>query len=193
MTDVADQPDPRLAPTIAAVTTIDPVDRREAASQREILRALTMLSAPFDQTAAVTHVTGSAVIVGSRGVVLHLHKRLKRWLQPGGHLDGGEWPHDGATRESHEETGLTVWHPPTGPVLLHVDAHDGGRGHRHLDLRYVLFAGDADPSPPPDESQDCRWFDLDDATAIADAGLRGALRRLRNLDRLEIVVRPWPS
>lgn len=185
MTRASRSPDPRLGPTVAAIAAIDPVDRRERMSQREILTSLARLNAPFDEHADPIHVTGSAVILGPRGVVLHLHKRLGRWLQPGGHLDPGEWPYDAAARESAEETALVVRHPRTGPVLLHVDSHDGGRGHRHLDLRYVLFAEDADPHPPPGESQACRWFGHDEAQELADPGLRGALRRLQTVQVLK--------
>lgn len=127
------------------------------------------------------HVTGSAIVVGPRGVVLHLHKRMGLWLQPGGHIDSGESPASAALRETKEETGLDVFHPDAGPQLIHVDAHDGPRRHFHLDVRYLLHVADADgdPVPPPDESPDCRWFDWDEAITIADAGLSGALRSLR--------------
>ena len=40
--------------------------------------------------------------------MLHLHKRLDLWLQPGGHIEPGETPWDAARREAHEETGLDV-------------------------------------------------------------------------------------
>jgi 8-oxo-dGTP pyrophosphatase MutT (NUDIX family) len=101
------------------------------------------------------------------------------WLQPGGHVDEGETPADAALREATEETGLDLRHvDPT--EIVHVDAHDGPRGHFHLDVRYLVEAtSEADPTPPPEESQDCRWFPWDEAIAIADAGLSGALRVLR--------------
>ena len=37
-----------------------------------------------------THVTASGIVVGRRGTVLHRHKRLGIWMQPGGHIDAGE-------------------------------------------------------------------------------------------------------
>ncbi len=125
------------------------------------------------------HVTGSAVVAGRRGIVLHMHKRLHRWLQPGGHLEPGEGPWDAALRESQEETGLVLAHPVGGPRLLHVDVHDGAKGHTHLDLRYLLVAPDRDPAPPPGESPEARWFGWDEAGAVADEALLGALRAAR--------------
>jgi 8-oxo-dGTP pyrophosphatase MutT (NUDIX family) len=113
--------------------------------------------------------------------VLHLHKRLNMWLQPGGHIDAGETPAEGALREAREETGLDVVHPATGPWLLHLDVHPGPRGHTHLDLRYLMYAPDADPAPGADESQDVRWFEWDTAIDMSDAGLAGCLRAVRRL------------
>jgi 8-oxo-dGTP pyrophosphatase MutT (NUDIX family) len=159
----------------AAVARHEPADRREARSRKRILSALAALPRPFDENADRLHVTGSAVVVGRRGTVLHRHKRLHRWLQPGGHLDPGERPCDAALRESEEETGLALDHPAEGPRLIHVDVHDGARGHTHLDLRYLLLAPDGDPAPLPDESPDARWYSWDEALALADEALAGAL------------------
>ena len=89
-----------------------PVDDRERESIDEFLNVVPQLVAPFSEHADIRHVTASAFVVGRRGVVLHLHKRLNMWLQPGGHIDDGEHPRDAAVRESHEELGLAVTHPP---------------------------------------------------------------------------------
>jgi hypothetical protein len=61
-----------------------------------------------------------------------------------------------------------------------VDVHDGGRGHTHLDLRYLLAVeGDEEPAPPSGESPEVRWFAWPDAVAIADPGLVGFLQAHR--------------
>jgi 8-oxo-dGTP pyrophosphatase MutT (NUDIX family) len=160
-----------------------PVDEREAAARLRILAEWERLADPLDQNLDPVHVTGSAIVVGPRGVLLHRHKRLGLWLQPGGHLDPGEMPWDAAVRETHEETGLALVADagPDGiPPLAHVDVHDGGRGHTHLDFRYLLVAGpDDEPRPAPGESTDVHWFGWEEAIARADPGLRGALLALR--------------
>ncbi|MGH9017046.1 MAG: NUDIX hydrolase [Acidimicrobiales bacterium] len=158
-----------------AVERHRPGDDREVAARICVLENLATLARPFDECSALVHVTGSAIVVGTRGTVLHRHKRLHRWLQPGGHLDPGETPWDAALRESREETGLTLEHPAPGPRLLHVDVHPGALDHVHLDLRYLLVAADEDPAPPPGESPEARWYTWDDAIAIADEALVGAL------------------
>lgn len=156
-----------------------PADDLERRSVGTFLAALEHLARPYDEHADPTHVTASAVVVGRRGTVLHVHRRLGTWLQPGGHVDAGEAPPAAALRESIEETGLALAHPASGPHLVHVDVHAAAGGHRHLDLRYVLLGPDADPAPPPGESPQVRWFPWDEAIVLADPGLATALRRAR--------------
>jgi len=167
----------------ADVVARQPVDEREAVSVERFLAAFDALAAPLDQESDPIHVTGSGIVVGPRGVVLLEHKRLGIWLQPGGHIDPGESPWAAALRESREETGLEVAFagPVDGagvPELIHVDVHEGGRGHTHLDLRYLIDGGDADPAPPEGESQNIGWFEWDAAIDRADPGLRGILLAL---------------
>ncbi|MPZ89552.1 MAG: NUDIX domain-containing protein [Nitriliruptorales bacterium] len=150
-------------------------------SARRILAELDRLPHPLDEHADPVHVTASAIVVGTRGVILHRHKRLGMWLQPGGHVDAGETLAVAALREAREETGLAVHHPPEGAQLVHVDVHEGGRGHLHLDVRYLMEADGSNPRPSAGESQQVRWFGWDEAIALADPGLEGGLRRLRPL------------
>lgn len=163
----------------AQVAGFVPQTPRERESQRRFLAELDRLPHPFREDADPVHVTGSAIIVGPRGTVLHLHKRLQRWMQTGGHLEAGEAPWDAALRESHEETGLPVAHAADPPELVHLDVHPAARGHTHLDLRYRVRSPDLEPSPPDGESPQVRWFTWDEALAVADDALVDALRRLR--------------
>jgi 8-oxo-dGTP pyrophosphatase MutT (NUDIX family) len=114
-------------------------------------------------------------------VVLHRHRRLHRWLQPGGHIEPGETPEQAVIRECVEETGLAVAHPEDGPTLIHVDVHSAAGQHIHLDLRYLVWAPDAEPSPAPGESQDVAWFTWEAARCMADEALAGALVAARSL------------
>jgi len=159
----------------ALVVGHEPATAREAAAKERFLSELERLADPCDEHAGPVHVTASGIVVGRRGTVLHRHKRLGIWLQPGGHIDAGESPPVAARREATEELGLAVEHPAGGSRLIHLDVHRAALGHTHLDLRYLLVAGDADPAPPPDESPDARWYGWDEAAALADDGLAEAL------------------
>jgi 8-oxo-dGTP pyrophosphatase MutT (NUDIX family) len=161
------------------VAAFDAGTPREVASRERSLAELARLADPFDRYADLVHVTGSAIVSGPRGTVLHLHKKLGLWLQPGGHLDPGESPWDAALREAGEETGLPVRFAAESPELFHLDVHLAAEDHVHLDLRYLLVCDDAEPAPPAGESQLVRWFGLDEALAVADEGLVDALRRLQ--------------
>ncbi|MGO9854869.1 MAG: NUDIX hydrolase [Acidimicrobiales bacterium] len=159
----------------ALVEGHEPASPRELAARRRFLSELGRLTAPCNEHADPTHVTASGIVVGRRGTVLHLHKRLGIWMQPGGHIDAGETPEVAARREATEELGLAVAHPAAGPRLIHLDVHQAALGHTHLDLRYLLLGADDDPEPPAGESPDARWCSWEEAMALADPALLDAL------------------
>jgi len=156
-----------------------PVDARERESLQRFVELFDPLDHPFLEDAGPVHVTGSAIVVTTdrSRVLLHKHKRLGLWLQPGGHIDPDELPWLGALREAVEETGL-----PAGLVdngLVHVDVHPGPRGHTHLDLRYLVESPHVPPAPPEGESPDVQWLQWHRAIALTEPGLEGALRALQ--------------
>lgn len=173
------------------LSTLTPVDQREALALEQTTLLLPTLTDPFSEEAQPTHVTASGFVVGPRGVLLHHHLKLGIWVQPGGHIDQGEWPHGAAKREVLEETGLEVADPPAGPTVVRIDVHPGPRGHTHLDLGFLFVGGMEDPAPPPHESQAVRWCTIDEALALAEPGLQGFLGALEaRATRLGVEVGP---
>jgi hypothetical protein len=175
----------RLLESVSATTVlaqqiraIEPVDAREADSIVATLDRLTWPGNPYDERANDHHVTASAFVLSSRGVILHLHRRLHIWVQPGGHVDAGEGAEDAAVRETLEETGLEAVHT-SPPTLFHVDVHPGPRGHTHYDLRYVLLARPLEPAPPAGESPEVHWFDFAHALERCEAPMVPALAKLQ--------------
>ena len=156
-----------------------PRDARERVSVREVAAQLAALTDPFAESSSPTQVTGSAIVLSEAGVLFHLHRRLGRWLQPGGHVDGEEMPWETAVREVLEETGIASVHPTMGPTLIRVDVHPAAKGHTHLDLRYLLIAPPTPPCPPPGESQEVRWVGWEEALRTDDDGLHTALMAAR--------------
>jgi 8-oxo-dGTP pyrophosphatase MutT (NUDIX family) len=153
-----------------------PIDEREAASLTRMQAELHRLARPFDEHADAVHVTASAVVIGPRGVLLHRHKRLGIWIQPGGHVEDGEPLLAAALRETAEETGLLAQPLDGSPV--HVDVHPAPKGHEHLDVRFLLRA-DGDPCPSAGESPDVAWFGWAAAADATDDALAPLLRHLQ--------------
>jgi len=169
--------DARVGAVRAQLDRHRPSDAVEVRSLARTRQLLDWLADPLDEDADPMHVTGSAIVIDRAGrVLLHRHKRLRRWLQPGGHLDPGELPWQAAVRETREETGVEAEHPSAGVRLLHVDVHEGPRGHVHLDLRYLLLA-DADVAfaPAAGESPDVAWCTPAQVTARSDPSTRAAV------------------
>lgn len=132
---------------------------------------------PFSRDELPAHFTASALVVdpsGEKVCLLH-HKKLGRWLQPGGHfepIDDGD-PLRAALREAHEETALEVRLPnPEAPFPLDLDIHPiPGRpnkpAHEHLDLRYLFLAAGETARFDPEESLGLRFVPWKEALALA--------------------------
>ncbi|MEW5741631.1 MAG: NUDIX hydrolase [Myxococcota bacterium] len=164
-----------LASILFAHAPADEKERVDLLAMREFAASLPR---PFSREQWPAHFTGSAVVVDPAGqrVCLVLHAKLQRWLQPGGHADdadGGELSRT-ALREAREETGLDVALHPTAPRPLDVDVHviparKGEPEHRHLDVRYLVVAKDADAlAHDPNESHGAQWLSWDEALRRAD-------------------------
>jgi 8-oxo-dGTP pyrophosphatase MutT (NUDIX family) len=164
-----------------------PADAKEARDLAEILAFIERHPDPFDRGIVEGHLTGSAVVVsapGDRVLLLH-HRKLRRWLQPGGHAEPGEREGDAvALREAREETGIEglALHPsaprPLDVDVHHIPARGGEPAHRHLDLRYLVVAPrGASLRRQAEEVRALRWFTWEElATLDLDPGLRRALR-----------------
>lgn len=167
--------DARIAAVLDAVMSWKPLDDRGVVSQSRLVELLKSSPAPFSREAGPDHITASAVVLSSAGVLLHKHKLSGLWFGPGGHVDGDEWPWEAAQRETLEETGIHVWSPFSEPTALHLDVHDTVNGHVHYDIRYLFVAKPDTPNPPPGESQEVAWFDEESAAVTTDFSYQTAL------------------
>ncbi|MEN3583161.1 NUDIX hydrolase [Streptomyces sp. ZYX-F-203] len=132
------------------------------------------------KTCAAGHVTASALIVDpTRGrVLLTLHRKLRQWLQTGGHCEPGDSSlADSALREGTEESGVEGLRLlPGGPVRL--DRHLTPCAW-HLDVQYAAIAPPEAVEVISDESLDLRWFAYDEVGKVADGSVGRLLRATR--------------
>ena len=112
------------------------------------------------------HLTGSALVVeaGTGRLLLLFHRKLQRWLQPGGHADGDANLAAVALREATEETGIAGLR--IDPVPIDLDVHrvepPGEVPHDHLDVRFLVVAAEGSVAERNHESEALRWVDVAD-------------------------------
>lgn len=128
------------------------------------------------------HLTASALVVDpERGrVLLTLHRKLRMWLQMGGHCEPGDGTLAAAAlREATEESGITgLTLLPGGPLAL--DRHPiPAPCHWHLDVQYAALAPSGAAERISDESLDLRWFAYDEVAGVADSSVVRLLERTR--------------
>lgn len=126
------------------------------------------------------HITASALVIDpTRGrVLLTLHKKLRMWLQMGGHCEpADETLAAAALREATEESGVTgLSLLPGGPVRL--DRHHTPCAW-HLDVQYAALAPAGAVEAISDESLDLRWFAYDEVSDVADESVLRLLEATR--------------
>jgi 8-oxo-dGTP pyrophosphatase MutT (NUDIX family) len=139
-------------------------DGQALKSQELILLLLENTFAPFSRSQFMPgHITCTGLVLAPDGEKLLLvhHRRLDRWLLPGGHveLDDPEiW--DAARRETIEETGAELL-PDAAPRLAGMDVHGiptkrGEPYHLHHDLIFAFRAAGEDIRVSP-ESRAVLW------------------------------------
>jgi ADP-ribose pyrophosphatase YjhB (NUDIX family) len=112
--------------------------------------------APPRAGGTLRHFTVAVFVVHAERVLLHYHRKLGKWLPPGGHVEDNELPDHAARREVLEETGfrvrliggrgLEISEPAQLVVPAGIQVEDIYPGHQHIDLVYfaLLAAEDAD-------------------------------------------------
>ncbi|MBI1860713.1 MAG: NUDIX hydrolase [Deltaproteobacteria bacterium] len=167
-----------------------PYAKRDLATVELFLKLLQSPQDPFVRANTFGHFTGSALVVSPDGtdVCLIYHKKLQKWLQPGGHADGNRNLDEVALKEVEEETGLRgliVSEPGSlAPMIFDLDRHvipptPKDPEHYHYDVRFLIRA-DSLKLTLSEESSDLAWFPIANAREVS---AEESMRRL--YDKLE--------
>lgn len=127
--------------------------------------------------------TATAYILNEDKVLLIYHRKLQKWLPPGGHMDSGETPPETARREAYEETGLQIqfltqenvwlerWNAksferPYMCLLEEIPAYQDKAAHQHVDFIYIARPYGGQEKLNSLETGGLRWFTLDEIDAM---------------------------
>jgi len=154
---------------------------QEAGVARQCIALLRDIADPFARARLEGHFTASSWLVsadGRRALLTH-HRKLGRWLQPGGHADGDADLARVALREATEESGLSGLRLEGG--IFDLDRHwiperKGIQAHWHYDVRYVVRAGADEAYVVGGESHDLAWLEV--GAIVADEAMDPSLRRM---------------
>lgn len=123
-------------------------------------------------------------------LLLLKHKKIGKWLQPGGHIELHENQLEALHHELQEETGLEpsdymIIEPSEGPKPVGEDASnivlplpfyinehfwDGKGPHKHIDLCYLAKSKTEKLTRSPDGASAIGWFAIKEITEFYDNG-----------------------
>lgn len=177
------------AAVLGELAAYRPATERERESLARVEELLRRAPDPFTRE-RTDHITGSAVVARPDGsaFLMVYHRRLQRWLQPGGHVEpGDESVLATSLREAREETGVAALEIANEGRILDLDVHSipatpKRPAHVHHDLRYLLTTRAAATVGEPLEIEKVGWFSMEEALASgADESLARALRKAQDL------------
>lgn len=131
----------------------------------------------------IKHFTATVFIIHENKVLLIKHRKLNKWLPPGGHIDSNETPPEAAIREAKEETGLNielisdenVWFENTNVKSFErpyhcmtacVPSFADQPAHFHMDLTYIGKVVDGTLERNHQETLGIRWFTIDEISSL---------------------------
>jgi len=138
------------------------------------------------------HVTASGLVLHGDKLLLIFHKKLQRYLQPGGHLEVDDKSViEAAIKEVEEETGVKA--VPYGeeeesdeivlPIYIDIqnipyNEKKNEKEHQHYDFMFLLKADNSNVDLKIDEVEDFKWVSLD--YDFKEVGLTKAVEKIKS-------------
>ncbi len=127
--------------------------------------------------------TATVYIIDKERVLLIRHRKLNKWLPPGGHLDPNETPAEGARREALEETGIEIeyikqeniwierWNAssferPYLCLIEEIPPYKEVAAHQHIDFIYLARPVGGTERQNMNETDGLQWFTLEEVEAL---------------------------
>lgn len=154
---------------ISKLEKYHPFDAKESKMHQQVLEFARRVPDCFDDYYPEGHIVAGAWVLDKkqRKIGLVHHKKVHKWLQPGGHSDGSSDTPQEALREATEELGidnLRLANENIFDIDVHTIYEDKKRNlakHFHFELRFLVL-GDSSISPVcSSESDEVKWVDLD--------------------------------
>ena len=140
-----------------------PPNEEQARTRVRILSFMQEHHDALHRTCLEGHLTASALVLDHTGerVLLTHHRKLEKWLQLGGHVDGDANLAAAALRECIEESGIPDLVVDPRPIDLDIHpipARKDEPEHLHLDVRFVVHAPEGAIEKVSHESKELGWF-----------------------------------
>lgn len=161
-----------------------PADTEERVHRETIRAWLARAANPLDRRCYEPgHAVASGFVVSRDSrIALVYHRKLGRWLQPGGHAE----PHESdlalvASREIGEELGIVVepWALTPFDVDVHwIPARRGAAQHQHYDIRFLCVVDPVALTASSDAAE-ARWVTAAEAGRLdLDRGLHRMIEKV---------------
>jgi 8-oxo-dGTP pyrophosphatase MutT (NUDIX family) len=176
--------DPMHANATRLLTAWQPPNAEQARLRDDFLGHLADHRDALSRSCTPAHLTTGLLIMsaGLDQVLLTLHRRVRRWLQTGGHCESDDSSLAGAAlREGREESGIDDLRIDPVPVRLarHPASCDPDGRTDHLDVEFVAVAPAGSVLRRSAESLDLAWFDVSALPDNTDDQVRALVRASR--------------
>ncbi len=168
-----------------------PLDSADAQQAKKITQFINETPNCFERTHLEGHITASSWLVDSsrKKILLTHHKKLGKWLQLGGHVDGELDVLAAALREAREESGIQDIQPLSVDIFdvdIHfIPEHGTDPSHYHYDIRFLLQAKDSNFTASA-ESHELAWVEVENLSHYSqEASLSRMARKWELLNKRE--------